>query len=1306
VPILFHDFETRSTLDLSEVGAWKYACHKSTDMWCCAYAVDDGPIQLWIPGDPVPPEFIEAARNPDWTTSAFGDHFERLITQHIMVSRYDWPLVPIERRRCSQAAALALALPAKLGSVARVLALEHQKDDSGRRAMLQMAQPRRPRKNEDPNGVYWFDDSERREQLYAYCKNDVTVERDLHHRIEGLIPEEHAIWVLDATINNRGIYIDGELLGAAIKIADAAECAIGTELQAVTGGAVETVHQTARLIAWLAEQDCIVTDVQKGTLKQALRRKSISPAARRAMELRLDGAHAAASKLLTMRAWRNGDGRARGVFRYHGASTGRWTSFGIQLQNLKRPLVEDIGAAIEAVGTGDLDHLRQRYPQPMSVVGDITRALICAAPNHRLIAADFSGIESRVTAWISGQQSKVDQWAKFDRTGDPKDEPYYIFGKQVGQPDETARAIGKTADLAFGYMGGPGAWEKLAGDDDTSTEAEIKQRQQAWRRAHPQTVKFWGAINRATIQAVRKPGTVIQCGRLAFKCDGTFLRMKLPSGRKLAYPFPKLKTTKYGDLAVVFMDNASGKWTECRYGHGAYGGTWIENAVQAVARDLFAAAMPRLEAAGYPIVLHVHDEIVCEVPDGFGSVEEFQQIMTTPPAWAEGLPIAAKVRNGQRFCKITTPAEPLQPQVGISGVAEVPSEASERTREPPIGSTSEHNPENDDDHGAHDDDLPPPDHRLPWSTPTVIELVGVKPWDVDPINYPPPEDEKPSGGNGHGDPDDFKQDGYPHGEQERGNKTTTFIYRDAAKRSYLQVRKFVRFVGGVRKKSFPQYHQENGQWVKGAPKGPRIPYRLPELLAAPADAVIDIMEGEKDADRGATHGLITTTNPGGASKWGVDLNQYFHGRRVRIHEDNDQAGRDHVIKIASMLHGIASEIRVVRYRDLKDGGDFSDFMDGGGTIAAMIARAEAAPHVQSDGYTLVRASDIVPRAMDWLWEGHILRGSQELLTGIPGGGKSQIHSAFVAYITTGGKWPDGCNGAPAGNAIMLTAEDCLDQIIVPRLIAAGAACDRIHILKKIRRDNKDRMFLLHEDLEELARAIRDVGDVRLITIDPITAYMGGKLDSHRTTDVRGQLGPLAELAERMDIAISAITHPPKHSTQRAIDHFIGSQAFIAAARIGHMAIEEMEEDEQGNRVPTGRSLFTNPKNNVSRKMPTLAYRVVAAQADDIPITKIVWEEIVDITADQAVAAASPSKGRDRQGVVIFLLDMLTNGPVPKTTIEERADAHGFSRDQLKYAKKKIGTVAFKEKGKFDGGWFWALPQYAPQQEQDEEETTT
>lgn len=651
MPILFRDYETRSTLDLRDVGAWRYATHSETAIWCCAYAVDDGPIGLWTPGDPVPSEFITAAENPDWLVCAFNDAFERLIEDHIMAPRYGWPVVPIERHRCLQAAALSLALPGSLDGAARALNLEQQKDVVGHKLMMQMARPRRPRRDEDPSGIYWFDDQARLERLYDYCRQDVAAERALHAKVGFLSEPEQSLWELDAKINARGIYIDGALLGAAIQVAEAAQRELNVELEDITGGAVSSVNQVDALMEWLAAHDCVVSSMQKPVLRKALTRTKIPAEARRAIELRLDGAHAAANKLETMRAWRNGDGRVRYAFRYHGASTGRWTSHGIQLQNMKRPVVADMDAAIAAVGTGDLKHLRSKYPQPMSVIGDITRGLICAQPGHRLIAADFSGVESRITAWLSGQDSKLEQWAKFDRTQDPRDEPYFINGHKIfGLPEAEARAPGKTGDLAFGFMGGHGAWLRLAPEGDTSTKEDIEKRKQAWRDAHQSTVRLWYMLDKAAITAVRYPGTMPTAKRVTFKCDDTFLRMTLPSGRELSYPFPKLKTNSRGHAVVSFMDNELGKWVECRHGQGAYGGTWTENAVQAVARDLFAAAMPRLEAAGYKIVLHIHDEVVAEMPDGFGSAEEFLKIIATPPPWAEGLPIAAKVRNGPRFC--------------------------------------------------------------------------------------------------------------------------------------------------------------------------------------------------------------------------------------------------------------------------------------------------------------------------------------------------------------------------------------------------------------------------------------------------------------------------------------------------------------------------------------------------------------------------------------------------------------------------------------------------------------------------------
>jgi hypothetical protein len=487
--------------------------------------------------------------------------------------------------------------------------------------------------------------------------------------------------------------------------------------------------------------------------------------------------------------------------------------------------------------------------------------------------------------------------------------------------------------------------------------------------------------------------------------------------------------------------------------------------------------------------------------------------------------------------------------------------------------------------------------------------------------------------------------------------------------------------------------------MKGKPSGPKIPYRLPELIGAAPNIPVFICEGEKDADNVAALGLIATTNSEGAGKgkWTADLNQWFAGKHtVYVLEDNDEDGRRHSREVARNLQHIVGELRIVSFSELPPKGDVSDWLDMGGTKEQLLARAKAGVHWQRDGAVFVCAADIVPRPMDWLWQGHILRGSQELLTGVPGGGKSQIHCAFAAYATTGGVWPDGCNGAPAGNVIMLTAEDCLEQTIVPRLIAAGADRDRVYVLRKIKKDNKERMFLLGDDLEELEQMIIRLGDVRLVTIDPITAFMGsgGKLDSHRATDVRGQLGPLADLAERMDMALSAITHPPKHATQRAIDHFIGSQAFIAAARVGHLAIEEVDDDK----IPTGRSLFANVKNNVSRKMSTLAYRIVEKPlAGGITAAGIVWEEIVDLTADQAVAAAAPAhKERGQQSdVIIFLMNLLASGPVEMKSIEDKAAERGFTIEQLRRAKRKMGIVAFKQAGTMEGHWFWALAQHAP-----------
>jgi DNA polymerase len=658
MPTLIRDYETRGVLKLEDVGSWRYAADPRTEILCCAYCVDNGPVKLWLPGDPPPPEFFEAVapQNTDWTVAAHGAGFEVPLEHFILVPKYGFPKFPLSRQRCTMAKALAHSLPPKLELVAQALELLNEKDLAGRRLMLMMAKPRRPRKDEDPQALLWFDDEERRQRLYEYARQDAEVERELDQVLQPLSDEELKIWQLDLRINARGFYFDRKLAEAARAIAQAAGPELAAELTYVTNGAVTSINQIGKLKTWLAEQGCTVDSLDKDAVAELLLKDDLSTPVKRVLELRQAGASAAAKKITALLARCSDDGRIRGAFRYHGASTGRWAGNGVQPQNLKRSVLENIDAAIAAVMTGNYPHVRELYAKPLAVIGDLNRSMICAAPGRKLIGADLSSIESRILAWISDEHWKLDSYRRFDATHDPRDEPYCITACKIFRvPDgsftaeSSERGTGKVCDLAFGYQGGLNAWRIF--EPDRFTDAEVEQFKLDWRAAHPNIKKFWHAIDVATWQAVRNREQVIRCGRLLLKCSGLFLYIKLPSGRKLAYPYPRIEIEDLQHEVVVFKDASAGQWRDCRGGNGAYGGLWTENIVSGIARDLLAAAMLRLEGANYKIVMHIHDEAVAEVPEDFGSVEEFTRLMIASPSWALGLPIAAKGWTGQRFNK-------------------------------------------------------------------------------------------------------------------------------------------------------------------------------------------------------------------------------------------------------------------------------------------------------------------------------------------------------------------------------------------------------------------------------------------------------------------------------------------------------------------------------------------------------------------------------------------------------------------------------------------------------------------------------
>jgi DNA polymerase bacteriophage-type len=649
---LVWDAETFSTTSIKTFGAHKYAAHPSTDVWLFSYAADDGPFRVWLRGDPVPQEFIDAAADPNWIVVAHNASFEFSILRHVLGPKYGFPPIPIEQWRCTMAMARAAGLPAKLGLLGKTLDLTNQKDAAGERLMRAMAAPRKPHKGEPP-GLYYRGTSPNISKLCVYSIADGEAARELYRRAPPLSDSEQKLWVLDHKINSRGFCVDREFAQAALKIAQATGPEINAELGAITNNEVNSINKVAALIKWLDSQGCHTRTLKREVVEGLLEGDLPAPV-RRVLELRLGGAQAAAKKIVSLLARAGDDGRVRGAFTYHGASTGRWAGEGFQPQNLKRPIEKDLESARAIIATGDLEFVKSKYAKPLAIIGDCIRSTIVAAPGHTLIGADFSSIESRALAHIAGEKWKLDAYRRFDATKDPNDEPYCVTACKIyrvpqGTFDRESpeRTTGKTCELAFGYQGGLKAFRNFS---DEFTDTEVDEFKVAWRLAHPAVVRFWYGVDDAAIHAVRTR-KMVRYGLLLFKVVGGFLQVKLPSGRKLSYAQPRLILDDRNRARVVFKDNGQGRFIDCRGGQGAYGGMWTENFVSAIARDLLVEAMFRLEAAGYPITMTVHDEIIAEVPEGFGSTQEFTRLMTRRPAWAEDLPIAANAWTGPRYLK-------------------------------------------------------------------------------------------------------------------------------------------------------------------------------------------------------------------------------------------------------------------------------------------------------------------------------------------------------------------------------------------------------------------------------------------------------------------------------------------------------------------------------------------------------------------------------------------------------------------------------------------------------------------------------
>ena len=650
------DFETRSVVDLKTRGIGPYIEHPHTAPWCLAWAIGKTEPQVWTLGEALPDELRRHVQGGGTVIAHNCAGFELPFWNGVCVPRLGWPELTPEQCLDTMAMAYAMGLPGSLDGCAKALGLPYEKDMAGHRLMLQMCRPRRI----EPDGtLIWWDDEDRRRRLYDYCRQDVVVERALLHKLFQLTPPERRLWTVDYRINARGIPVDREAIQAALRVVEEEKARLNKAIKAVTGGAVSSGNQHAALTAWVRAQGVVTAGVAKADVAALLGADDTPEAVREALEARKEAAKASTAKLQAMLATASQDGRVRFTMQYHGAATGRWAGRKIQPHNMPRPklkqhAVEGVFRLLAKPNAAPLIALG--YGPPMTVVSDCLRGMIRAEPGHDFIAADFSAIEARGLAWLAGEERVLEIFRGHGKIYEHA--AAGIYGKPMADVTKDERQIGKVAVLALGYQGGVGAFQTMArGYGVQVSDERAEEIKTAWRKVHPAIVRYWYDLEEAAVSAVLRPGEPFSAGatgrEVTFKRRGAFFWCRLPSGRALCYPYPRIqsKTTPWGapkdQVHYMAVNGVTRKW---ELSH-VYGGLLSENVTQAVCRDLLAEAILRLEERGYPVVFHVHDEVVTEAPLGHGSLEEMEAIMSEVPAWAAGFPIKAEGWRGERFRK-------------------------------------------------------------------------------------------------------------------------------------------------------------------------------------------------------------------------------------------------------------------------------------------------------------------------------------------------------------------------------------------------------------------------------------------------------------------------------------------------------------------------------------------------------------------------------------------------------------------------------------------------------------------------------